>query len=335
MKKAANIISGSTLILIGVSAGSVSLSANVGYGLEQSLVMGMVCGLAETARIVIPLVAAFKGWSHWLKTVMIVCAVTSISVALANFANMNASQLLRVENANDDHGRAKAELDRLRAELDSIQVNGDVAALEDLVATQKDKASKEAGRGFCGPKCDAAEKAVAATLADLSKARRKADLEAKLALAQGKLDATKKVEVSGASVMISAFTGIKAEKISLGEGFFWGLISIAVVEVLVYLGIPGFHFLLIGFGRVEEEAPAPAAQVVSLGQSRKERALQALVALIRSAPEGGIYGSGRSLAVQLKVSPSTFAEYLKEWEADGVIVIADISAHKKRFSLAA
>lgn len=335
MNKTSYLISGIALCIIGATTGLISLSLNVWHGLQVSIVWALIFFLAEWGRIAIPAVASLRGWNKGFIVILTVCGITSIYAALSNFADINAQQLLKVEAQNGNAARAEGEFARLRAELASITETAFPADLEALVAAHKTKASDEAGRGFCGPRCQKAETEATATMAKLAQARRKAELEGKLAVMETELKTAKTVTVSGISLLIASFTGANAEKVSMYEGLFAGLLVIVLIESLVYLPIKGFQWLLIGLGKVEEAPEVPASAEVIPLVSREAETLERLLTMIRRAEEGGIYGSGRGLAKQLGVSDSTFASWLAKWAKDGKIKVVEINAHKKRFTLAA
>lgn len=339
MKKASYLISGIILCAIGVVTGLISLSLNVWHGYQVSLILALIFFLAEAGRIAIPVVASLRGWNKGFIIILATCGIASVYAALSNFADLNAHRLLAVESQNSNRDRAEAEYNRLRAELAGLSVTEAPADLEALVAAHKKKASDEAARGFCGPKCQKAETDALAATERLAQARRKAELETRLSAAQAELAQSAVVAVSGLSLLIASFFGVAQDKVALIEGLFKGLLSITLIELLVYLPILGLPYLLVGLGKVEEPVEAEAV-AVPLAASRKEEAWQRLVGMIMRTEDHRIIGSGRGLAEQLRagglaVSDSTFAGWLLDWQTQGKLRTREVNAHKKEFSLAA
>jgi hypothetical protein len=280
-------------------------------------------------------VASFHGWNKGLLVILMVCGITSITAAISNFADRNAERLLNAETVNDQQGRLQADYNRIRAELATISATGTPKDLKDLADAYKKKAADEAARGFCGPKCQAAEGKETETLATLAQVTRKAELEAKLVTIETKLADTKRISISGRAKMAVAWVGLSNDKAMMLDGMLDSFLTIAVIESLVYLGIFGVPMLIAGIGGHQEIPEAPTAKIIQLAERREDEILQRLISMILRSEDGSICCSGRELASRLKVPHSTFSIWLARWIKDGKIIAEPVTAHKRRYRAAA
>jgi hypothetical protein len=334
----AKIAGGSVLCLIALGTALVSLILNFRFGLESGVLAAIILLLAEVGRFSIPAVATLMGWHRLLVTAIVLCGSVSLFSAITQWMDADATHLLSASTANADNDRAKAEYARISSQLADLKVKGTVADLEALAKAHKDKATAEAGRGFCGKFCAKAEADYAATLADLAPARQKEKLEAGLVAAKAELAQAKPVVASGTALVLSAITGWNQDKVAMGLSVVKTGLIIALLESLVYLGILGFPLLVSGlrglYGIEEPVEVEPSVVLLKPLAGRKEETLERLLALCLRNPEGCITASGHYLSKTLGVANSTLAKWLKSWAEEGRLVIEPVNAHRSRYRAA-
>lgn len=334
MTHIAKIAGGSILIFMALVTASVSCFMNVRYGLTIGATAAIPLFLAEVGRFSIPAVAARFGWNRLFVVAVVLCGTASLFAATNQWLDGDASHLLSANTINAQSDRASAEYRRISAELASIKATGTVADLETLANTYKKQAEDESAGGQ-GKRYRAALDKYTATMADLAQARRKDELTATLVTAKADLAQAKPVVASGFAQVLSAVTGLNQEKIAVALGAIKVAISIALLESLVYLGIPGFRYLVAGL-RQEELPEVVKTNVVKFKalDKREDEILQKLVSMILRSEDGTIICSARELARRLEVSNSTFSVWLGRWVKEGKIKAEPVTAHKKRFAAA-
>jgi hypothetical protein len=130
-------ISGGVLLLIAVTAGATGFWINVHHGLEVSTEAGILYGLSDLTRIVLPIVCGLIGWSLQTRLVAIVCVVTSVFCVLIAFTSGADRNLAGKQHGAEQYTAAKAR----------------VKDLEDQVASLDKQAAAEAKNKGCGKQC--------------------------------------------------------------------------------------------------------------------------------------------------------------------------------------
>ena len=350
MTRIIRFICGGIMLVFAIGAGSISTYLNVSHGLETSLVAALTFLLADQGRIWLPMIASFTGWTKALRLIVLCCFLTSGFCAFQVYGDRQAAKFLSLKTGDSAISEARANYDAIRAELATVKVDGTVESLKALAESHNQKAKAESGRGFCGPLCKSAEKAYIETLALLAKAEKKAKLETKLEAAHRDLVAATNAKSGTLATLVAQMTGGNEGTISLTLGFTSGFLMLIMLEQLVYLGILGFMTIAPAIRTVSGGCPSwqeahsiqglevavqDTSKTVPLlpKTSRKEAALQKVVALILETEQGCLHISGRQLAKQLAIAPSTFAPWLIEWHNAGLLSVQEHNAHKKRITL--
>lgn len=335
MTHTAKIVGGSVLIFIALATALTSGTMSVQYGLLTGVTAAVPFFLAEIGRFSIPAVAARFGWNRLFKAAIVLCGAASLYAAVNIWLDGDAKHLLSASTINAQSDRASAEYKQISAELASIKVTGTVADLDTLAKTFKKQADDELANGGQGKRYRAALDKYTATTADLAVARRKEELTAAQVAAKAELDHVQPVVASGLAQVLSAATGLNQEKIAVWIGAVKVLITIGLLESLVYLGIPGFTLLIAGL-RKEELPEVKTSNVVSFKplDKREDEVFQKLLSMILRSEDGTIICSARELARRLGVSNSTFSVWLGRWTKEGKIKVEPVTAHKKRYAIA-
>lgn len=205
---------GVTLLAIALAAGTLGLVLNVAHGLEAGLAAGIAFGLADLAKISIPLVARLIGWSRQMKITAAICVAVSLWSAINVYLDGAGAAILARQHASEaytDKAKAIAELD------------AEVTRLSGLAA-------QEALKGGCGPNC--------LKLNEQASAARQRLLEARSAKAEAK-----PVEISGLVAMIAMASGAGQDGIARGIGAVKALLFLVLIEVLVWLSVPAMALL--------------------------------------------------------------------------------------------
>jgi hypothetical protein len=171
---------GLALLAIALAAGTLGLVLNVAHGLEA--------GLADGAKVLIPLTAGMIGWSRQMKITAAVCVAVSLWSAVNVYLDGAGSAFLaKSQGAEAYEAQAKA-ITELEAEM---------ARLTALAAAEV----KNKG---CGKNCKAVNDQAAAVRQQLA--------EARTARANAK-----PVEVSGLAGLIAMASGANADGIARGS----------------------------------------------------------------------------------------------------------------------
>ena len=131
------VIAGGTLLAIAIAAGAAGLKINVFHGLELRPEAGILFGLADLTKIVLPIVCGLIGWTLQTRLVAIVCIATSVFCAVTAFNTAADRMLAGKHHGADQYAAAKA----------------NVSKLETRAANLDAQAAAEAQRGGCGSKC--------------------------------------------------------------------------------------------------------------------------------------------------------------------------------------
>jgi hypothetical protein len=205
---------GLTLLAIALTAGTLGLVLKVAHGLEAGLVAGIAFGLADLAKISIPLVAGLIGWSRQMKATAAICVAVSLWSAVNVYLDGAGAALLAKQHsaaAYTDKAKAIAELEAEATHLSAL-------------------AAQEAKNRGCGPNCRSLNEQASAARQRLQEAR---DAKAE----------AKPVEISGLAVMIAMASGARADGIARGIGAVKALLFLVLIEVLTWLSVPAMALL--------------------------------------------------------------------------------------------
>lgn len=130
-------VSGSLLLGIAVTAGATGLYLNVNHGLQVSVAAGILFGLADLTKIVLPIVAGAIGWSKQIKVTAVICVAVSLWCATNAYLGQAGQTIATKQHGADQYSIAKDA----------------VAKLEADVAKFDAQAQAEAKNGGCGKQC--------------------------------------------------------------------------------------------------------------------------------------------------------------------------------------
>ena len=114
--------SGGVLLLIALTAGATGLVLNVAHGLDAGPAAGLTFGLADLAKVVIPICAGVVGWSKQMRITAAICVAVSLwSAANVYFDAAGGDLLAKQHGATVYAERAKriAEMEKSVADLDA------------------------------------------------------------------------------------------------------------------------------------------------------------------------------------------------------------------------
>lgn len=177
LSRRAQVISGVSLLAIAVCAGATGLYINVSHGLDVSVPAGILFGLSDLTKVMLPIVCGIIGWSRQMRVTAIVCVIASLWCASTAYLNGAGEQIAGKSHEASQYAGKKAQ----------------VEALEVQVASLDAQAAAEAKKGGCGKQCRY-----------ISERADKARLEAKEARAA--LASAKAVDVTGYERLVSAVT---------------------------------------------------------------------------------------------------------------------------------
>jgi hypothetical protein len=156
LPKIAQWSAGLALLAVALTAGALSLAMNIAAGLAIGATVAIAFGLSDVAKILIPVTCQAIGWNLHLKTVYAVAAIVSVVCAGLYLADQFGENIAAKENAATITANTDQQIEDLRASI----------------ATARKMADDEAGRGGCGPKCQALNDRVAELETALSDALR-------------------------------------------------------------------------------------------------------------------------------------------------------------------
>jgi hypothetical protein len=231
---------GLALLAIALAAGCLGLTLNVMHGLETGLAAAVAFGLADGAKIVVPIVCGIVGWTKQTQFTAAICVLASLWAATNTYLDRAGRELLAKEHGQTVYTDAERGIGELTAEAASL----------------RSMAEKEAGRKGCGQNC----RDLTAKAADA--ARRLQDARAKRAVIQP-------VEASGLAAML-AMAGVgTTDRIARALGAVKAALFILLVEALVWLSVPAAALLghtsprravdVVDLTPIEETTVAPAA----------------------------------------------------------------------------
>jgi hypothetical protein len=322
-------------VVTGVCLGAIALAAvrvdvlnNYQYGIGVGSELATVMVLAAVCVAALPIAAAIYGWSPLLRWLTGLCVLMTCWSAVNAYAQQMGSSILSKTSQAAVYAGAEKDQAAARATLARITETADTATLDQLAAAAKAKATaaeksdtQKMGSASCFKACKAAAAEHMALLGRVSEA--KARDAAKLALAEAKTEAKAgPAEASMVATWISTRTNSDATDIARSIALVMTLLGIVVTQGAALLAHTAAT--LIGSGlkvsrREEPQQPEAAAIQPSAVKSEAE-AFEWLCWKIRTAPSRKLVSSGRQLANEIGIKPSTFAVWLKRWADQGKLV---------------
>jgi hypothetical protein len=220
LPRAGQFLAGVSLLGIALAAGGLGLTLNVSHGLETGLAAAVAFGLADGAKIVVPIVAGVVGWSKQMRLTAAICVVASLWAATNVYLDGAGRELLAKEHGATVYADAERGIAELAAEAASL----------------RDLATKEGARKGCKTNCLALTTQATEAAQRLQEARTK---RAEL----------KPVEASGLAAMLAMVSGGGADKIARGLGAVKAALFILLVEALVWLVVPAMTLLRASMSR--------------------------------------------------------------------------------------
>jgi hypothetical protein len=215
--RAGQFLAGASLLGIALTAGGLGLTLNVQHGIETSLAAGVAFGLADGAKMVVPLVCGIVGWTKQMRATALVCVLASLWAASNAYLDAAGRELLAKEHAGTIYVDADRRISELAAEAASL----------------RDLATKEGARGGCKANCQAIIDKGEEAAQRLQKAR---EARASVSL----------VEASGLATLVAMVAGGEAEKIARWLAAVKAGLFILLVEALVWLSVPAMGLLGAG-----------------------------------------------------------------------------------------
>jgi hypothetical protein len=198
---------GALFALLALFAGAISLSLNIAFGLQTSVVAALVFALSDCAKIMLPMVSAALGrWDLRRRMAWGVAVAISVTAALSSLLQSEAQRLKDSEAASHLAQDARAGIDSARQDLAAIKEPLSATALRSLLKEARTRADREASRGGCGPRCEATRAEAAQLAVRLGMAERREALQAQLAGARKTAKANPE-EAHGATDTLAALTG--------------------------------------------------------------------------------------------------------------------------------
>jgi hypothetical protein len=177
----------------------------------------------------LPMVSAALGrWDLRRRMAWGVAVAISVTAALSSLLESEAQRLKNSQAANHLAQDARADIDRARQDLAAIKEPSSAAALRSLLKEARARADREATRGGCGPRCEAARAEAAKLVARLGIAERREALRAQLREA-GKIAKAHPEKALGATDTLAALTGGDRPRIATLTSI---AISIAMLIIL-------------------------------------------------------------------------------------------------------
>jgi hypothetical protein len=239
-----------TLGTLATVAGGISLSMNMAFGMKTGLVMAAIFGLSDGAKIILPMADAALGGSSAKRRLAYWTAVLiSVLAATSYLLETQATRLIQSEKASETATSARTDAERIRGELSSISETLSVTALEKLEKEKRDAATREAGRGSCGPKCEGLIGEADVLLERLGQAKRREPLEAQLASVVEAVQAAP-AEALGSADTIAALTGGDKSEIAQHEAIVKAILMLMILEIIaMFSGDAGNLFVRTWKGR--------------------------------------------------------------------------------------
>jgi hypothetical protein len=276
---------GALFALLALAAGAISLSLNIAFGLQTSVVAALVFTLSDCAKIMLPMVSAALGrWELRRRMAWGVAVAISVTAALSSLLESEAQRLKDSEAASHLAQDARAGINQVRQELAAIQEPLSATALRSLLKEAKAKANREASRGGCGPRCEAARAEAARLVARLGMAERREELQAQLAGAR-KLASANPETALGATDSLAALTGGDRTRIATLTSIAISIAMLIILELIAtFSGDAATILRRAWLARPVQTAPA---------QSGKPAPVSALLAKPAKAVANRAYYLGR------------------------------------------
>jgi hypothetical protein len=320
---------GHALIVIGLGAGLVSMGLNVYHSLHIALWSVPIIILSESARIVLPFVAATRGWTGHLKAtfgaVVVLCLLTSTAFLADSFAKV----LLSRGHQESVQAQKTAKIGELKIAIAEITEKLSSKTLNEMVAKEEGRKDKPG----CGKSClEYKERA--------GKAERREALEDELKALTVETQTAAPVEASGLGLLIGSVTGLDKET---GSAISMILLAGAILyclDLLVYLIIPGAQYCrqdaknakIAAFGG-ELEVRITKVKADGSKKVTKDEAYQFVISHLLEKPEGSILTSRRQLAALAGVPKTTFCSWMQEWVETGKLLAVTKTKHRELISL--
>lgn len=121
-------ISGSVLLGIAVTAGATGLYLNVNHGLQVSVAAGVLFGLADATKIVLPIVAGAIGWSKQMKVTAVICVAVSLWCATNAYLGQAGQNIAVKQHGADQYSIAKDAVAKLEADVSKFDAQAQAEA---------------------------------------------------------------------------------------------------------------------------------------------------------------------------------------------------------------
>lgn len=226
-----------TGILFGAIAlycGWISLQMNVRFGLQFSETTAQIFAVSDGAKILLPIMAAYIGWTTRQRIAWFVAIGISITAALSSLLQDQAQVMKDTQATSRVLSNAEADAERVRGELAAITERRGPATIEAAI-----EAHKQHKRWTSTIQCTDATvpesydycQAYNQLRADLATAQRRDKLQAQLDEATAAIKSTPE-KANGPSDHLATLTG--GDKIMIAS-VFSTLVSIAQLVILEFL----------------------------------------------------------------------------------------------------
>jgi hypothetical protein len=325
--RALSVLAGLLLAAICLAGLRIDILNNWEYGLTVSHELAGVLVVAAIGVAALPAVAGLRGWTALYVLGTAGCITLTVMAAfLAYTGKQGETAAARqaaaesYQSAKRDEASARRDEATARAEAAAITETATVNELLLLVDAAKAKAEREAGRGGCLGKCEAANDAYAALVGRLAQAKAKAAALARaeaalrrIAEAQGRTEAAP-APIPMSAQWIAARTGQDAAQVAQTIDIGFALLSILVTQIFALLGHPAAKLIARGVERQEANpaaTPTPAANEV---EPALERAAASVSATDPRPISSARVPPGRQRAT--RKTPTAIVEEVQAWAAD-------------------
>lgn len=216
---------------IALYCGWISLQMNVRFGMQFSETTAQIFAVSDIAKIMLPIMAAYIGWTRRQRIAWAVAIIISITAALSSLLQDQAQVIKDNQAISQTVESAQKTADRARREMQAISETMSVAALQALVVAKNEAAEREANRGSCGPICEGIKTEHAELLIRLGQAQRRDSLQAQLDQATAAIAQTPE-KANGPSDHLATLSG--GDKLMIAS-VFSALVSVAQLVILEFL----------------------------------------------------------------------------------------------------
>ena len=275
--RALSVLAGMLLAAMCVAGLGIDTANNWQYGATVSHELASVLLVAAIGVAAFPVAAAVAGWNWLFRLGTIACVFLTIVAAFLAYTTRQgevaASRQTTAdgyESARTDEADARQAERVARAEAAGIAELATVDELQTLVGEAKAKADREAGRGSCQGKCEAAKDAHSALLGRLGQAKAKAAALARAEASRQRMASAQGRATGGAAchpmsaLWIAAHTGWEAAAVqqSIDIGFAIG--AILATQILALLGHPAVLLIMRGIEQTGQRGHVPQCPALSL-----------------------------------------------------------------------